>query len=600
MRARPPSLWRCSASLDPAHGSPEEHVYVGGADILALNENALRSVRGQVDLIRPSKPFSSALSRHARGGPGREMVDAHLGSDPSGELLDDAWAAAQLPDTGDFRRRFPHELSGGQQQRVAIAMALVCKPKVIVMDEPTTGLDVLTQERLLRVIGDIRKQRETSIVYISHDLGVVRNLVDDVAVMYGGRIVEHAPVDDALLQPTPPVYAPTARGDTPCPAPSRAPARHRGPCSRALEPSARVSLRGALRVPRRSMRRRDAADVWERPPLGALLADRRASRPERDASACGRSAKGPGRAPAKAGSHAQRSRAGRRLSNGSGWHRRESEDDHCRRRVSFDLLPGTCLAVVGESGSGKTTLARCLAGLHDPLAGELRLSRPSPAGPGPTPRAGSTTGNPDRLPGPRQLTQPDHDRGRDSCGGRSRSSSTSGAGGDASRPRVTRPGSPAALDGFTRCPVSSAAVRSNGWRSHAPSLRSPRFSICDEVTSALDVAVQASILELLEELRVSTGMSMLFVSHDLAVVRTIADHVLVMKAWGGSRARRAGLALHSTSGRVHTAAPRGCAGSQRRRLPALGRRASTPSSPDRVVTSRTGVEPLPPKGRAPG
>ena len=129
-----------------------------------------------------------------------EIVAAHVGSKADHEaLITAAWEAAQLPGGLEQMRRFPHQLSGGQQQRVAIAMALVCRPAVIVMDEPTTGLDVLTQQRLLDVIGDLRARRETSIVYISHDLGVVRNLVDDVIVMYGGRVVEQGAVD-ALFQ----------------------------------------------------------------------------------------------------------------------------------------------------------------------------------------------------------------------------------------------------------------------------------------------------------------------------------------------------------------------------------------------------------------
>ena len=118
--------------------------------------------------------------------------------------------------------RYPHQLSGGQQQRVAIAMALVCEPQVIVMDEPTTGLDVLTQDRLIDVIIGLREQRTVSIVYVSHDLGVVRNLVDAVAVMYGGRVVETGPVDDIFRDPAHPytrrLLEAVPRGREPTPA----------------------------------------------------------------------------------------------------------------------------------------------------------------------------------------------------------------------------------------------------------------------------------------------------------------------------------------------------------------------------------------------
>src|SRR3954449_3435556 len=124
------------------------------------------------------------------------MVDAHMPKADSAALIRAAWEGAQLPYTDDYLRRYPHQLSGAQRHRVAVALALFCKPHVIVFDEPTTGLDVITQARLLEVIREVRAQRDSCIVYISHDLGVVRTLVDRVAVMYGGRIVEEGPVDE--------------------------------------------------------------------------------------------------------------------------------------------------------------------------------------------------------------------------------------------------------------------------------------------------------------------------------------------------------------------------------------------------------------------
>ena len=117
------------------------------------------------------------------------------------ERIRAAFEAAQLPVDELFLDRFPHQLSGGQKQRVAIAMALVCEPSIVVLDEPTTGLDVLTQARLLDVIRTLRTLRDVGIVYVSHDLAVVRHLVDRVAVMYGGRLVEEAAVDDLFERP---------------------------------------------------------------------------------------------------------------------------------------------------------------------------------------------------------------------------------------------------------------------------------------------------------------------------------------------------------------------------------------------------------------
>src|SRR5439155_2673571 len=126
---------------------------------------------------------SKALSPGMRiGRQLTEMQEVHRsGTASTGELLGAAWEGAQLPPGDEFSRRYPHQLSGGQQQRLTIAMALLCEPAVIVMDEPTTGLDVITQARLLEVIRGLRAKRDAIIVYVSHDLGVIRNLVDRVA-----------------------------------------------------------------------------------------------------------------------------------------------------------------------------------------------------------------------------------------------------------------------------------------------------------------------------------------------------------------------------------------------------------------------------------
>jgi peptide/nickel transport system ATP-binding protein len=504
------------------------HVYVGGADILALDENALRSVRGQSISYVPQNP-SRALSPGMRvADQVREMVDAHLGSDPRGELLDDAWAAAQLPDTGDFRRRFPHELSGGQQQRVAIAMALVCKPKVIVMDEPTTGLDVLTQERLLRVIGDIRKQRETSIVYISHDLGVVRNLVDDVAVMYGGRIVEHAPVDALFSNPRHPY---TRRLLEAIPRVQRPAGHLRGIEGHAVEPWNRplgcpFAERCEYRVdrcddemPPTFGKGRHSARCWRIDELPAPneMPLRAAAVPKVPAAPL------PKRDPMLSVHELVAA-----YRTGGGWLGGSRKTTIAVDRVSFDLLPGTCLAVVGESGSGKTTLARCLAGLHDPLAGELvyrgralpglarRRERALRRGIQIVFQDPDSSLNPTMTVGVtvrRPLTQ-FFDLGRKEETRRVHELLE-----QVHLPRSMASRMPRELSGGEKQRVAIARALA----------AEPEVLVCDEVTSALDVAVQASILELLEELRVSTGMSMLFVSHDLAVVRTIADHVLVMK-----------------------------------------------------------------------
>lgn len=502
--------------------------YVGGTDVLALDDRGLRSMRGGSIAYVPQNP-SRALSPGMRvGDQVGEMVDAHVGSNPSRTLLDDAWADAQLPDAADFKRRFPHQLSGGQQQRVAIAMALVCEPLVIVMDEPTTGLDVLTQGRLLTVIRNIRSRRDASVVYISHDLGVVRNLVDEVAVMYGGRIVEQAPVDELFRSPRHPY---TRRLLEAIPRVHRAAGHLRGIAGSAVEPWNRPP--GCPFAPRCDYAVEQCEQ--EMPPV---------SGDSHHSTRCWEVDKlpGPEQAQGRTSKKAQlpvaravssdpllrvRDLVAGYRTGGGGFSRRRAVKVAVDR-VSFELARGTCLAVVGESGSGKTTLARCLAGLHAPFAGEISYSGQALAGlarhrePDLRRRIQIVFQDPDSSLNPsltvgaivrRPLTQ-FYDLGR--------------------KEETTR-----VRELLERVHLSSAMADrlprdlSGGEKQRVAIARAiaaePELLVCDEVTSALDVAVQASILELLGELRVSTQMSMLFVTHDLAVVRTIADDVLVMK-----------------------------------------------------------------------
>lgn len=503
------------------------HVRVGELDILALDERELRTRRGRVVSYVPQNP-SRALSPGMRVRDQlEEIVAAHLSPTADHEgLIDAAWAAAQLPAGRDQMQRYPHQLSGGQQQRVAIAMALVCRPAVIVMDEPTTGLDVLTQERLLDVIRGVRERRETSIVYISHDLGVVRNLVDDVVVMYGGRIVESGPVDALFRDPQHPY---TRRLLEAIPRVRTAAAEVRGIPGHAVEPWNRPA--GCPFAPRCDYRVAQC-DVMP-PPIRTGFGVARCWRVGELVT--------PG-APVHSRARAAKSRrlsaepepplldvgnlvAGYRRS-GALLRRRRSVD-LAVEDVSFELAAGACLALVGESGSGKTTLARCLAGLHDPISGTMRyrgLELPGLAAKRHADlrrRIQIVFQDPDSSLNPSMTVGSIVRRPLEQFFHFGRKEETSRL--HKLLERVHLPPSMAArlpreLSGGEKQRVAIARALA----------AEPELLICDEVTSALDVAVQASILELLSELRASARMSLLFVTHDLAVVRTISDAVLVM------------------------------------------------------------------------
>ena len=504
-------------------------VCIGGVDILALDESKLRSTRGRLVSYVPQNP-SRALSPGMRVGRQiQEMADEHLSrsaaKDDSAALA--ALTAAQLPPDRETARRYPHQLSGGQQQRVAIAMALVCEPKLIVMDEPTTGLDVLTQKRLLGVIDGLRGRRDTCIVYISHDLGVVRELVDHVAVMYGGRIMEHAPVAELFRSPRHPY---TRRLLEAIPRVNRPAGRLRGIAGYPVEPRNRppgcpFTSRCEYRVERCG---------HEMPP-GFGDGDhvtrcwRVSELPSLDAVSAllggGTMLEIPSRADSEPLLRVDELVAGYRT---RGRLARKRGTKVAVDRVSFALQPGQCLAVVGESGSGKTTLARCIAGLHDPFSGTIEyhgetlpgLSRRRPAAM--RRRIQIVFQDPDSSLNPSMTVGAIIRRPLVQFFDLERSEQSRRVGELLERVHLSSSMAsrlPRDLSGGEKQRVAIARAIA----------AEPELLVCDEITSALDVAVQASILELLEELRVSTAMSMLFVTHDLAVVRTIADSVLVMR-----------------------------------------------------------------------
>jgi peptide/nickel transport system ATP-binding protein len=431
----------------------------------------------------------------------------------------DLFAAVQLPNPAETARRYPHQLSGGQQQRVAIATALACGPAVLVLDEPTTGLDVTTEARILDLVDALRQRTAAGILYITHNLGVIARLADEVAVMYAGEIVERGPVGPVFARPRHPYTVALLdclpRVDRPAPA-------------RVLP-----AIEGTLPDPRAEVRACQFA------PRCALAAERcRREHPGWFAAAPDHGARcffwdrvpapGAARAPAAAVAPSAGPAAGRE--------RPLLEVERLVHRyrqvravdgVSFAVTAGETLAVVGESGSGKTTTARCVAGLIQPTAGEIRIDgRPVPRRPaawsgGLRRRLQIVFQNPDLTLKPRRrvleavarpltLFRLADRRGRRAAAGRL----LEAVGLDARALELF----PAQLSGGQRQRVAIA-------RAFAPR---PELVVCDEPTSALDVSVQATVLNLLAALQAREQTSYLFISHDLSVVRHIADRVVVL------------------------------------------------------------------------
>jgi peptide/nickel transport system ATP-binding protein len=173
----------------------DSKVLIDGQDILALGENELRKLRGKTIAYVPQDP-ASALNPVLKVGTQLREVFAIHGNDPS--RLDEVLAEAGLADSRHILTGYPHQLSGGQQQRVGLAMAFALRPKLIVLDEPTTGLDVTTQRRVLDTVRELCRSYQVAAVYISHDLAVVAEIADQVAVMYAGRLIEYGAAHDRV------------------------------------------------------------------------------------------------------------------------------------------------------------------------------------------------------------------------------------------------------------------------------------------------------------------------------------------------------------------------------------------------------------------
>jgi peptide/nickel transport system ATP-binding protein len=486
-------------------------VRIDGQEMLHVDEARLRAARGRLVCYVPQDPATSlnpALRIHTQL--------AECLADAEGDF--DARLAAllqevKLPTVPGFLDAYPHQLSGGQQQRIAIAMAFANRPRLIVMDEPTTGLDVTTQAHVLETVRQLSARHGAAVVYVSHDLAVVASLAGRVAVMYAGRIVEMGPTAWVLRRPDHPYTraliraVPDLEGRLVL----------RGIPGQAPDPGRRPS--GCFFAPRCPLA--EPACEEAPPPLALIAADHvvRCIHPgagERSGAAAA--------APASIAETASAEPL-LRIENLTAFH----GPLEILHGLTFDLPARSCLALVGESGSGKTTLARSIAGLHRQLAGSMRFQGENLA-----------AGAHHRPAEARRHIQYIFQNPYASLNPRRRVGSAiamalsvfeSLGRGEVER-RVR-----AVLDQVAL--PASAAERyphqlSGGQRQRAAIARAlivePKLLICDEVTSSLDVSVQAVIVELLAELQRERGLAMLFVTHNLALVRSIAAQVAVMQA----------------------------------------------------------------------
>ena len=489
-------------------------IRIDGRDLASLRDGDLRRLRGGVVSYIPQDPGTSLNPALRIGVQLEEILEAHstsMTAEQRRARLREALEEVALPGDDAFLKRYPHQLSGGQQQRVAIAMAFANRPRVIVCDEPTTGLDVTTQARVLETVRDLCRSHQVAALYVSHDLAVVAELADRVAVMYAGRIVESGPRERMFQNPRHPYTRRLLRA-VPDIAGKRTVV---GIPGHAALPGSRPQ--GCFFHPRCEFAQADCRETF--PPVTDLGAAHQVRCYHHDRAA----AEAPPEGAGQADQHAIGGEVVLAVQN---------LDAHYGARhtlfdIDLEVHRNECVALVGESGSGKTTLARCVAGLHKDYTGKVRL------GDDVLPEAARRRSAQARreiqyvFQNPYASLNPRRTVGQTIA--RQLALFHPGENGDLSR-RVAE-----CLERVSL--ASSAANRfpdqlSGGERQRVAIARSlaadPKLLVCDEVTSALDVSVQAAIIELLGNLREQMGLSLLFITHDLALIRTIADRVVVM------------------------------------------------------------------------
>jgi peptide/nickel transport system ATP-binding protein len=489
-------------------------VQVAGNELVGRDGAALRSLRGKVMSYVPQDP-GGALNPSLRVGDAiMDVLRAHRTARASDQSVRAALEQVELGADPAFGRRYPHQLSGGQQQRVTIAMACVCGPPVAVLDEPTTGLDVLTQDRILSELMRLREEERMAMVYVSHDLAVVAGMADRITVMYAGRVVESGPTDEVIERP-----------------------RH--PYTRALVAAIPDvhnprSLQG---IPGVSVGVGEWPDGCAFAPRCMHVQDRcRGVVPALDHV-------GPGHAVRcvrwdELAHNGNRVESGRSAStsldaapvlevDGLRVEYRGGQGRPAVDNVSFEIETGHCVALVGESGSGKTTIGRCIAGLHQPTAGDIRFDGATLAGSArkrpldQRRRVQIVFQNPYESLNPRHRVAEEIERPLRVLRKLAQAEARREVGALLERVRLpmrVMDRFPGELSGGERQRVAIARALA----------AKPELLVCDEVTSALDVSVQAAVLELLSELQRELHLSMLFITHNLGVVACVADVVLVL------------------------------------------------------------------------
>jgi len=469
-------------------------------DLLKASEEEMRSYRGNDIAMIFQEPMTSLNPVFTCGDQVLEAIMLHqkLDKNEAKSLTIELFKKVQLPDPERIFSTYPHQISGGQKQRVMIAMAMSCEPSVLIADEPTTALDVTVQKTILQLMQDLQKEQDMGIMFITHDLGVIAELADKVVVMYKGKIVEQGNVWDIFTNP----QHPYTKGLLAC----RPPLEKRYSFLPTVSDFMKIDDQGNIidnnisvkeftkkLVISESERKAKQKILFEKEPV-LKLKNLKTYFPIRN-----------------------------------GFFGGVSSYVKAVNDVTFDVFPGETLGLVGESGCGKTTIGRTILRLEEPTEGsmlykgqdiakmnaeELREFRKEVQiifqDPYSSLNPRMTIGN--AIMEPMQVHNIlDSD--------------------DERKEKVKELLSKVSLDPshFYRYPHEF----SGGQRQRIGIARAlavdPKFIICDESVSALDVSVQAQVLNLLNDLKDEFGLTYIFISHDLSVVKYMSDRMVVMQ-----------------------------------------------------------------------
>ncbi len=471
----------------------------GPIDIVTLPEKEMRQLRGNEIAMIFQEPMTSLNPVYTCGDQVMEAILLHqkVSKKEAKELTINLFKEVQLPRPDDIFNSYPHQISGGQKQRVMIAMAMSCKPTILIADEPTTALDVTVQATILDLMLKLQREQKMGIMFITHDLGVIAELADKVVVMYKGKIVEQGSVLDIFSNPT----HPYTKGLLAC----------RPPLDKRL-----------LWLPTVSdfMKTNDAGELIESTPSVKDVAEKHVlSKEERTEAHKKLYSKQP---------ILQIKNLKTYFPIQRGLFGKAKGFVHAVDDVSFDVYPGETLGLVGESGCGKTTLGRTILRLIEPTSGEIlfdgiNITKIDAA----KMRAlrkdiqiifqdPYSSLNP-RITIGQAIMEPmqvhgilENDKAR--------------------KERVIELLHRVNMNEshFYRYPHEfSGGQRQRVCIARAIALN-PKFIICDESVSALDVSVQAQVLNLLNELKREFDFTYIFVSHDLSIVKFMSDRMVVM------------------------------------------------------------------------